>query len=144
MVILLWLNTFTHGAIHFFDDKGAGSARRRSMALARYVSAPMALMPLHLAMAPLHVRFLAIGADAAPVSANALPLLIAAHAAVLFVQLLGCATAEAALLWQVVDLSRPAASSIAIGDVLGRVLMGAIYFPAVPILMAIVANSIGR
>ena len=59
-------------------------------------------------------------------------------------QLLACAAAEGALLWQVVDVSRPLASAIAMGDIFGRTLLGAIYFLAVPILMAVVANSIGR
>src|SRR6185437_6961107 len=109
-----------------------------------YVSAPLALMPLHLALAPLHARLLAGGSAAAGSIDDALPLLIAAHGAILLVQLLGCAGAEGALLWQVVDLSRPMALMIAYGDVLGRLLLGAIYFPGVPILMAVVANSIGR
>lgn len=144
MAIALWLNLFTHGAIHFFEDKGSGSARRRAMALARYVAAPMALMPIHLVLAPLHWRLINGTAPVVKDMPEPWTLLLLAHGAILFVQLLACAAAQAALLWQVVDISRLSASSLALVDVLGRTLLGAIYFIGVPVLIALVAISLAH
>jgi len=143
LAILLWINIFTHGSIHFFEDKGAGSARRRAMALARYCAAPMALMPLHLVLAPMHLELLR-QVEWTKTSSDQLLMLTLGHGAILLIQLLASASAEAALLFQVVNVSRPAASGLAVVDVIGRALLGSIYFVGLPVLIAVVANSIGR
>jgi hypothetical protein len=144
MAITLWLNLFTHGAIHFFEDKGAGSARRRAMALARYAAAPFALMPLHLLLAPMHWRVLAEVGLRSSAAVDGWVMLLVGHGAILVVQLLACASAEAALLWQVVSVSRMGASALAAADVLVRTLIGSIYFLWLPVLIALVAISLGH
>ena len=101
-------------------------------------------MPLHLVLMPLHWRFLQMGWNGTRRATLLCRFCMIAHGAILLVQLLACAAAEGPLLWQVVNISRPLASVIAMGDIFGRTLLGAIYFLGVPILIAVVANSVGR
>lgn len=136
MSILVWANSFTNESIEFFKDKGAGSPARRAKALARYASAPLALMPVHAVLLKFTYAAAARGGEI-------FFIVMACHAMLLLVQLLLCASAEAALLWQLVDISRGTGFAIALGNLIPRLFYTGVYLLMIPWLLAVVANAIG-
>jgi hypothetical protein len=136
MSALLWATSFTNESIDFFKDKGAGSPQRRAKALARYAAAGLLLTPAHWVL--LKFTYAAAGYDGA-----VLALAAGCHALLLLVQLLTCACAEAALLWQLVDVSRGTSFAIALGNLSPRLFYTGIYLLVIPWLLAVVASAIG-
>ena len=137
MALVLWLHTFTLDSITFFNDKSSGSPQRRAKALARYAAAPLALMPIHLLLLKFTYEAPTFGADVLGVA-------VSAHLLLLLGQLLLVAVAEAALLWQLVDVSRATAVFICFGNLLPRLFFTGVYLVAIPCLLAGVANSVAR
>ena len=135
IAIIVWLQQFTGDSIAFFNDKSHGSPQRRAKALARYTAAPLALMPIHLLL-------LTFTFEAPTYGVNGLIAAGAAHVLLLMGQLLAAAVAEAALLWQLVELSRGAAVAITFANLIGRLFYAAIYLVAIPWLLAVMAKSI--
>jgi hypothetical protein len=68
---------------------------------------------------------------------------LACHAGLLFVQLMLVASAEAALLWQLVDVSRGMALIVTMMSMTPRLFYAAVYVIGIPWLLAAVAKSIG-
>jgi hypothetical protein len=134
---VLCFHSFAMHCTKFFKDKGAGSGQRRAWALANYVVAPLALMPLHLVLLAILIRVCE--------DRNALPALLAvSHGALVVVQIYACAAAEGALLHQIVDAPRGVTLGVALGDIVGRALLGAMYLGGTTALLAIVAGGMAR
>ena len=134
MSILVWLQSFTNDSIDFFNDKGHGSPQRRAKALGRYAAAPLLLMPAHLAL--LRFSFAAESFESATIAG-----VLACHVLILGAQLLLVASAEAALLWQLVDISRPMAFALTLGAMIPRMFFAAVYVAGIPALLGAIANS---
>jgi hypothetical protein len=135
MAVLWWFITLTRDPQRFLQDKGNVIGCKRAAGLSAYMSAPLVLSPLHLAilLLPVYVPH---------VEAVVFPLIL--HAALIAIQILLMASAESALLWQLVQIPRAAAFAIAMGNMFIRCLRGAVYVVAIPAVMASMANSVGR
>lgn len=134
LAVLWWFIALTREPEKFFGDKGSPIGSLRARAMSSYLSAPLALSPLHLPILLL--------ADYLP-SHEALLLSIVLHAALIFLQLLLMASAESTFLWQLVELPRSGAFAIVLVQGVIRAAKGVIYVVAIPALAANVANSVG-
>lgn len=135
LAVLWWFIALTHEPEAFFKDKGNPIACLRACGLSAYLSAPLALSPLHLALLPLPDY---LGGD------EALPMAIILHASLILLQLLLIASAESTLLWQLVELPRGNAFMVSFGHGLMRAGKGLFYVVALPALAGNMAQSIGH
>ena len=133
MAVLWWFISLTAEPARFFADKGAQPPCMRAGVLASYLAAPLALAPLHLGIVALSLRF---GAFEDPIAA------IMLHAGLIIVQMLLMAAAEGALLWQLVEVPRSLAFTLAAGSAFLRSLHGLIYVWLIPAGAALMASSL--
>ena len=133
MAVLWWFIALTAMPARFFADKGAQPPCRRAGVLASYVSAPLALAPLHLGLLALSWRFQVFDE---PLVA------ILMHGALVLMQMLLMASAEGALLWQLVEVPRSLAFTLAAGNAFLRSLHGAIYVWLIPAITGLMARSV--
>ena len=136
LAVLWWFIVLTGEPARFFEDKGTPAASKRAQLLSSYLSAPLILSPLHLVLLALPLRF-------SDIDPFALQLIL--HGAIILTQVLLIAAAEAALLWQLVDLPRGGAVGVALGNAILRCGKGAIYVLLIPAIFANMANDlVGR
>ena len=135
LTILWWFIALTREPERFFSDKGHPIACARARAMSAYLSAALALSPLHLLilLLPAHL----------PADKETLILTIALHAALIALQLILIASAESTMLWQLVELPRSGAFAILLVQGFIRAAKGAVYVVAIPALAAGMATSIG-
>ncbi len=133
MSVLWWFISLTAEPSKFFDDKGEPVARLRAGVVSAYLSAPLVLSPIHLI-------FLALPTPAGEAYGFLTALML--HASLIFLQLLLMASAESAILWQLVDLPRGAAFMMSLGNMLVRAIRGTIYVGLIPAMAGSVASSL--
>jgi hypothetical protein len=138
MSIFLWLHGATRAPQRFFGDKGVTSVALRLRAFSQYLTAPLALSPLHLALLPMSLHGLDYFRDQGWMVA------VGMHASLLLFQALLGVAAGAGLLWQVVEIPRFQATGYALGGILIHAFAAAAYLVGIPALVAAVANSIGH
>jgi hypothetical protein len=131
--VLWWFIALTGEPAKFFQDKGARPPCLRAGVLSSYLSAPLALSPLHLGLLALSAY---VPAFEEPIAA------IVMHGALVLVQMLLMASAESALLWQLVEVPRSLAFTIATGNMFLRSLLGAVYVWLIPAAMGLMAKSL--
>src|SRR5262249_51757643 len=118
LAVLWWFIALTREPEKFFGDKGSPIASLRARAISSYLSAALALSPLHLAILLLP--------DFLP-SEQSLLLSIVLHAALIVGQLLLMASAESSFLWQLVELPRSGAFAILLVQGFIRAAKGVVY-----------------
>ena len=111
---------------------------QRAKALVSYLTAPLALSPLHLpalwASRP--------ALQAGPPSFASVGTAIAIHAAILLLQFLLTSQAEAHFLWQLIEMPKAQARFMGVMGALSRLLTGLWYFAALPAMFVFIARTI--
>jgi hypothetical protein len=134
--VLWWFLVLTGEPAQFFQDKGTPTACRRAGVLSAYLSAPLILSPLHLLLLALPVR---------PPQVDPVLAALVLHGALILLQVLLMASAESALLWQLVELPRGGTLALAAGAALLRCAKGLIYVVVLPVVFANLATAlVGR
>jgi hypothetical protein len=134
MAVCWWFIALTGQPARFFADKGSQPPCRRAGVLSSYLAAPLALSPLHLGLIALTLNYDLFDE---PLVA------IIMHGSLILVQMLLMASAEGALLWQLVEVPRSVAFTLAAGNAFLRSLHGAIYVWLIPAMAALLAKSVG-
>lgn len=129
--VLWWFIALTAQPAKFLADKGNPVAVLRAGVLSAYLAAPLALSPLHLGIIALQY-----GMQLQP------PFIAGLHVLLIAVQLVLMASAESAVLWQLVELPRQAAFAVCLVQSILRSLGGVVYVVLVPAFMGAVVNSI--
>lgn len=132
IAVLWWFISLTNDPQRFFQNKGNPVASIRAAGLSYYLSAPLFLSPLHLGIIAMPFPIVA--------RQDASVLALVLHAALIVLQLLLMASAESALLWQLVELPRGGAFAISLGNGLIRAIRGAVYVVLFPAVMATVVK----
>jgi len=134
LAVLWWFIALTREPDRFLRDKGNPIACLRARAMSSYLSAPLALSPLHLGilLLPTYLN-----------EPDMLALSIMLHAGLIVLQLALIASAESVLLWQLVEVPRSGAFAIVLVQGFIRAAKGLIYVVALPALAACMANSVG-
>ena len=135
--MLLWFKSVTLDRLRFLERENLlPRDPQRTKALISYLSAPLALSWVQLPA--LYGAFLLIDRDMWPLAATL-------HALLLWMQLTLVASADAHLLWQLLDVSKRQARFMGILSALWHTITGIFYCIALPAAFAaLAANLVGR
>jgi hypothetical protein len=131
--VLLWFRTLTLDRLRFLERENLlPRDPQRTKALISYLSAPLALSPLHLLA--LHWSM--------ELDRNTWPLAISIHVIILILQLLLIARADTHLLWQLIDMHKAQALFIGYAGAIMHIITGIFYCVALPAAFTVLAKNV--
>jgi hypothetical protein len=132
--VLLWFKSVTLDRLRFLERENLlPRDPQRTKALISYLSAPLALSPLHVVALYGAVQF---------VGRNEWGLAITLHAIILTIQMLLVASADAHLLWQLLDVSKGQARFMGFCGAIWHAITGGFYCIALPATFTMLAKNL--
>jgi hypothetical protein len=136
IAVVYGMKRITLGRLRFLENENLlPRDPQRAKALISYLSASLALSPLHL---------VALYASRAAMLSGSIWSAIGIHAIVLLVQFLLASQAEAHLLWQLIDMPKAQARLMSVGGTIVRLWWAVIYCALLPAMFVGICNTMVR
>jgi hypothetical protein len=132
--VLLWFKSLTLDRLRFLERENLlPRDPQRTKALVSYLSAPLALSPLQL---------IALYGSLRLAHGDSWPIAVALHAIILALQLLLISSADAHLLWQLIDMHKGQARLIGLMGAITHTITGIFYCVALPAAFTMLAAKL--